>query len=52
MLRMGLLRERKRGRPKRRCMDAVVEYMAVVEVTEEDAEVRNKWIRKIRCGDP
>ena len=26
--------------------------MAVVEVAEEDAEVRNKWIWKIRCGDP
>ena len=34
--------KRKRGRPKRRFMDVVKEYMAEVEVTEEDAEARNK----------
>ena len=26
--------------------------MAVVEVTEEDAEERNKWRWKIHCGEP
>ena len=26
--------------------------MAVVEVTEEHAEVRTEWRWKIRCGDP
>ena len=31
-------------------MDAVREDM--VEVTEEDAEDRNKWRWKINCGDP
>ena len=42
-------------RPKRRyrciygLMDAVREDMAVVEVTEEDAEDRTKWRWKIRC---
>ena len=30
------------GRPKRRYMGAVREDMAVVEVTEQDAEDRNK----------
>ena len=31
---------------KRDCIDAMREDMAVVEVTEEDAEDRNKWRRK------
>ena len=35
------------GRPKRMYMDAVREDMAVVEVTEEDAEDRTKWRWKI-----
>ena len=42
----------KRGRPKRRFMDAVKEDMAEVEVTEEDTVDRINWRRKIRCGDP
>ena len=37
---------------KRRFLDVVKEDMADVEVTEEDAEVRNNWRRKIRCSDP
>ena len=41
--RMELPGKRKRGRPKTRFMCAVREDMAVVEVTEEDAEDRNKW---------
>ena len=52
MLRMELPGKRKRGRPKGRFMDAVKEDMAVVEVTEEDTEDRNKWRWKICCGDP
>ena len=52
MLRVELPRRRKRGRNKRRFMDAVREDKTVVEVTEEDAEDRNSWRRKIRCGDP
>ena len=32
-------------------MDAVREDMGVVEVTEEDAEDRNKWRWKIWWGD-
>ena len=33
-------------------MDAIREEMAVVEVTEEDAENRAELRWKIRCGDP
>ena len=51
MPRMELPGKRKRGTPKRRFMGAVKEDMAVVEVTEEDTEVRIKWRWKI-CGDP
>ena len=53
---MKLPGKRKRGRPKRRytCIhiDVVREDMAVVEVTEEDAEDRTEWRWIIRCGDP
>ena len=42
MLRMKLPGRRKWGRPKRSYMDAVKEDMAVVEVTEEDADDRTK----------
>lgn len=42
----------RRGRPKRRLMDVVMEDMRVVGVEEEDAEDRAKWRRMIRCGDP
>ena len=37
MLRMELSGKRKWGRPKRRCMAAVREDMAVAEVMEKDA---------------
>ena len=43
MLRMELPGKRKRGRPKRICMDVVREDTAEVEVTEEDTEDRNNW---------
>ena len=46
MPRMELPGKRKWCKPKRRFMDAVREDMAVVEVTEEDTEVRTKWTRK------
>ena len=42
MLRMELPGKRKRGRTKRRFIDAVKEDTAVVEVTEEDADDRTK----------
>ena len=40
ILRLDLTENRKRGRSERRYMDAMREEMAVVEVTEEDAENR------------
>ena len=43
ILRLDLTENRKRGRSKRRFMDAVREEMAVVEVTEEDAKNRAEW---------
>ena len=43
--------KRKRGRPKRRFVDAVREDTTAVDVTEEDAEERADWRRRIRCGD-
>ena len=52
MPRMELPGRRKRGRPNRRFMDVVREDMAVVEVTEEDADDRNKWRWKINCRNP
>ena len=48
---MELPGRRKRGRPKRRFMDVVKEDMLVVDVTEEDAEDRERWKQMIRCGD-
>ncbi|KAK8377975.1 hypothetical protein O3P69_018707 [Scylla paramamosain] len=45
------LHKRKRGRPKRRFMDAVKGDMQVVGVTEEGAEDRGHWRRVICCGD-
>ena len=49
---MELSGKRKRGRPKRRLMDAVREDMTSVDVTEEDAEETADWRRRIRCSDP
>ena len=42
----------KRKMTKMRLLDVVREDMAVVEVTEEDAEDRNKWRWRIQCDDP
>ena len=44
--------KRKRGRPRRRWKDCVKEVMAVVGVTEKDAEDRRWWRMAIRTGDP
>ena len=52
MLRMELPGKRKRGGPKRGCMDVVKKNMAEVEVTEEDTGDRNNWRWKICRGDP
>ncbi|XP_063845349.1 uncharacterized protein LOC135091540 [Scylla paramamosain] len=50
MLDMDLPGRRKRGKPKRRFMDAVKRNMEV-GVTEEDAKDRAHWRRVICCGD-
>ena len=44
--------KRKRGRPRRRWKDCVKEDMAVVGVTEKDAEDRRRWRMAIRTSDP
>ena len=52
MLTMELPGKRKRGRPKRKFMNAVREDTTAEEVTKEDAEERTERRRRIRCGDP
>ena len=52
MLEMELPGRRRRGRPKRRYMDAVKEDMQVVGVRLEDTENRVKWKTMICCGNP
>ena len=52
MLRVKQSGKRKRGRPKRRFMDAMRQDMTAIEVTEEDAEDTTEWRWKICCGDP
>ena len=52
MLEMELPGKRRKGRPKRRYMDAVREDMRAAGVTEEDAEDRGRWKQMTRCGDP
>ena len=52
VMRMDLPGRRKRGRPKRRFMDAIKEDMRVVGAMEEDVGDRSKWRQLIRCGDP
>ena len=43
IMRIELPGKKKQGRHKMRFMDAVREYMAVVEMTEEYAEYRTVW---------
>ena len=49
---MELSGKRKQGRSKSRFLDALREEIAVVEVTEKDAENRTALRWKIRCSDP
>ena len=49
---MELPGRRRRGRPKRKFMDAGKEDMQVVGVRIEDTEKRLKWKTVIRCGNP
>ena len=50
MLAMELPGRRRRGRPKRKYMDAVKEDMQVVKV--EDKKNLLKWKTVIHCGNP
>ncbi|XP_065671877.1 uncharacterized protein LOC136089732 [Hydra vulgaris] len=52
VLGMELPGKRRRGRPKRRFIDAVVEDMRVAGVSVEDTHDRARWWSLIRCGDP
>ena len=49
---MALPGRRRRGIPKRQCMDVVREDIRVKEVVEENAEDRVVWRTRMRCGDP
>ena len=50
MMEMELPGKRRRGRPKRRFLDAVKEDMQEVGVKETDVEDRKMWRMMIRCG--
>ena len=52
MLEMELPGRRRRGRPKRRYIDAVKEDMQIVGVRVEDTKNRLKWKMVIHCGNP
>ena len=52
MMEMELPGKRRRGRPKRRFLDAVKEDMREVGVKETDVEDRKIWRMMIRCGHP
>ena len=49
---MELPGKRKRGRPNRRYMGALVKDMKAAGVQEIDTQDRTKWKQSIRCGDP
>ena len=52
MMEIVLPGKRRRGRPKRRFLDAVNEDMREVGVKETDVEDRKMWRMMIRCGRP
>ena len=52
MMEMELPEKRRRGRPKRRFLDAVKEDMQEVGVKETDVEDRKMWRMMICCGHP
>ena len=52
MMEMELPGKRRRGRPKRRFLDAVKKDMQEVGVKETDVEDRKMWRMMIRCGHP
>ena len=52
MMEMELPEKRKRGRPKRRFLDAIIEDMGEVGAKEMDVENRTVRRKMIRCGYP
>ena len=52
MMEMELPGKRRRGRPKRRFLDAVKKDMREVGAKETDVEDRKMWRMMIRCGHP
>ena len=50
----GKEEKRKRGRPKRRFLDVVMENMGKVGAREKDIENKESWCERniIRCGNP
>ena len=52
MMEMAVPGRRKRGRPRRRCMDLPREDMERVGAKEGDEVNREKWKIHSRCGDP
>ena len=44
--------KRRKGRPKRKCIDVVREDMRAIGETEQDAIDRVKWRKTFCCGDP
>ena len=52
MMEMELPGKRRRGRPKRRFLDAVKGDMQEVGLKETDVEDRKMWRMMIRCGHP
>ena len=50
VMKMELSGKRKRGRPKRRFLDAVKEDIRKVGTKETDIENRTLWRNIIRCG--
>ena len=52
MMEMELPGKRRRGRPKKRLLDAVKKDMREVGVKETDVQDRKMWRMMIRCGHP
>ena len=52
MMEMAVPGRMKRGRPRRRWMDLVREYMERIGAGEGDEDNQVKWRLLSRCGDP
>ena len=51
MLRLEVPGKRRRGRPKRKFIDVVMEDKRAISVTEQDARSRVKWRKMFCCSD-